>query len=556
MLRAHRHEAVVSDRSSRQSFLRLGSRLGALLLATLLVACGTRSSEPSDTATAPASQAHSEVAALIAAMRENQSHPERVLELGRKALELLASDPDDASEADVLSQLSFAHQRLGNLEAAIEHGRRARDLAERAGALEQLAHASNSLAMAYQDLGKYPKAIVFVEDAVETYEELGDRRGVMTALNTKAVIHAKQGDYHAALEAWVRALDMPEVSTLPRARHVFLLNIGNMYLNLDELDQALESYSEALNDARKLGDQGDIADLLHNMGTVYTELGEHEQASRLFAEALELLQATGNQRKLGSLYVSMGQGYERQGQSRDALDHYGRAVELAELTGDRLQLVRSLLNSGRVHLLEKDAKQSLEAAGRALAVAEEMGMKVEMRDAYALLSEIHESLGEPGRALEYHKLFKATHDQIFSAESSAKIAETLTRYETREKEREIDLLRSEAAIAELEVARQVTLRNALLTGFVLLFGILFLLTNRHRLKKEAERLREIEKLKAEEVKILRGLLPICCVCKKIRDDEGYWSHLEEYLSAHSEVVLSHGICPQCFEDRYHMTPDS
>jgi DNA-binding response OmpR family regulator len=57
----------------------------------------------------------------------------------------------------------------------------------------------------------------------------------------------------------------------------------------------------------------------------------------------------------------------------------------------------------------------------------------------------------------------------------------------------------------------------------------------------------IEKLQKalEEIKTLRGLIPICAWCKKIRDDEGYWDELEVYLSKHSEAVFSHGLCPEC-----------
>jgi hypothetical protein len=49
------------------------------------------------------------------------------------------------------------------------------------------------------------------------------------------------------------------------------------------------------------------------------------------------------------------------------------------------------------------------------------------------------------------------------------------------------------------------------------------------------------------VKQLHGLLPICSYCKKIRDDRNYWQQVEQYVSAHSDVQFSHGICPQCYE---------
>lgn len=53
-----------------------------------------------------------------------------------------------------------------------------------------------------------------------------------------------------------------------------------------------------------------------------------------------------------------------------------------------------------------------------------------------------------------------------------------------------------------------------------------------------------------EVKTLRGFIPICSHCKRIRDDQGYWNQLEAYLAEHSEASFSHGICPQCAHDLY------
>lgn len=48
-----------------------------------------------------------------------------------------------------------------------------------------------------------------------------------------------------------------------------------------------------------------------------------------------------------------------------------------------------------------------------------------------------------------------------------------------------------------------------------------------------------------EIRILQGLLPICAQCKKIRDAEGTWQHLEVYIGEHSNARFSHGYCPEC-----------
>ena len=68
---------------------------------------------------------------------------------------------------------------------------------------------------------------------------------------------------------------------------------------------------------------------------------------------------------------------------------------------------------------------------------------------------------------------------------------------------------------------------------------------------EALRLRNKELQAAlDQIKTLKGLLPICAQCKKIRDDEGYWHEVEVYIREHSDADFSHGICPSCLRILY------
>lgn len=53
-----------------------------------------------------------------------------------------------------------------------------------------------------------------------------------------------------------------------------------------------------------------------------------------------------------------------------------------------------------------------------------------------------------------------------------------------------------------------------------------------------------------QVKRLKGLLPICMFCKKIRKDKNYWQQVEEYVADHTEADFSHSICPECLEEHY------
>ena len=78
-----------------------------------------------------------------------------------------------------------------------------------------------------------------------------------------------------------------------------------------------------------------------------------------------------------------------------------------------------------------------------------------------------------------------------------------------------------------------------------------------RLKQQvAERTAELKKTNQElekalaEIQTLQGIIPICSICKKIRDDRGFWQQVESYISKHSQASFSHGICPKCEKNYY------
>jgi hypothetical protein len=82
---------------------------------------------------------------------------------------------------------------------------------------------------------------------------------------------------------------------------------------------------------------------------------------------------------------------------------------------------------------------------------------------------------------------------------------------------------------------------------------LILMVYYRRLRKaEKDKQHTIEQLQQalSEIKTLRGMLPMCSSCKKIRNDDGYWEHVEAYITKHTSTEFSHGICPECMEKLY------
>lgn len=87
-----------------------------------------------------------------------------------------------------------------------------------------------------------------------------------------------------------------------------------------------------------------------------------------------------------------------------------------------------------------------------------------------------------------------------------------------------------------------TIMTATLNGFI---QIAVLLAFAFLVDQAAQR-----KALYAEVQLLRGILPICCFCKKIRNEDGKWEPLEKYISEHSDAQFSHGLCPDCAQKHY------
>jgi PAS domain S-box-containing protein len=92
--------------------------------------------------------------------------------------------------------------------------------------------------------------------------------------------------------------------------------------------------------------------------------------------------------------------------------------------------------------------------------------------------------------------------------------------------------------------------GAVYRGKKLIFCICRDISNRKKAEKEREELIKRLRDSLAEIKTLRGILPFCSFCKKIRDDKGYWEQVDIYINKHFEADISHSICPECFKKHY------
>ena len=187
------------------------------------------------------------------------------------------------------------------------------------------------------------------------------------------------------------------------------------------------------------------------------------------------------------------------------------------------------------------------AALEGIRISEETGMpgrKLANMDALALAQEAARDLtGALSTARDARRLA----EEIKTKESRSELAALQAKLEAREAKQTIATLEEQNRLQELRLQHQTSQRNLLAVCLLLAIAACLLGWNSYRVRRRAHR----KLLEAHQrIRRLEGLLPICAGCKSIRDDADVWHSLEAYLSDHSDVVLSHGLCPHCIEKYY------
>jgi PAS domain S-box-containing protein len=130
--------------------------------------------------------------------------------------------------------------------------------------------------------------------------------------------------------------------------------------------------------------------------------------------------------------------------------------------------------------------------------------------------------------------------------SEAQIRDLATRVDATGQQFETQHRRKDGAVIDVELSNN----GATYRGQKLIFCICRDVSDRKRAEQERDGLIRSLRDSLAEIRTLRGILPLCSYCKKIRDDEGYWEQVETYIRKHSEAAISHGICPECLKTHF------
>ena len=346
-------------------------------------------------------------------------------------------------KVEVLNELVKAYDTVSYIKS-LDYAKQALELTKIFKSKEDIADSSDRIGRIYYYLDDYDKSIEYFINSLKIRENIGNKTGVCQSYNNIGVIYLYIGNYNKALEYFLNSLKISEEISDIELRAKNFINIGIVYMQLNNYDTALEYYQKALKIYKEIDDKKVIAGCLNNIGIIYWHLNDFNKS----------------------------------------LVYYLEALKIKEEIGDKWGISNISLNIGMIYVELQNYNKAFLYLKKGLKLAETIESKHLLKDSYVNFSELYTAKEDYQKALEYYKLYTATKDSIFTEESSGKIAEMQTKYETEKKENENEILKKDNDIQKLEINKQQNLRNSFIVISILVLILAFVIYTRYRSKQK------------------------------------------------------------------------
>ena len=423
--------------------------------------------------------------------------------------QVLRTSKQDTNKVLLLYDLSREFFN-SDIDRAEKYSNRALFLSERLGYKKGIAMSYNNLGIINYYKAAYNVALTYHDRSLEIMSEIANRKGMAGSFNNKGAVYTQQGEYALAIEQYLNSIRILEEVDDKEGVGKSYNNIGLVYYLQGNYDQAEDYYSKALEILKEFNNQAVIADILNNLGIISFEKGKYEESLEYHFKSLDGRVGTGNQRGMATSYTNIGDVYAAKEMIEKAMEYQKKALEIQEELGDRKGMLSSIQGLARVQSLSGNSDQALKYMKDVIAISSEIGAKKELRDAYNEISEIYIRQGDFEKALNYKTRYAQMKDTLFS-EQTKEIATNLeTKFENEHKTKEIEILKRENQIQELQLGRNRILIISFTVGLVLalISVILYARTNRDR-KKAFDLLQKqnesIKKQKEEKEVLLKEI---------------------------------------------------
>lgn len=460
-----------------------------------------------------------------------------------KAIALSTKLGKPQHKAISLSLKADLHYSQAEFLKSLQHYQRSNELLDKKKHRKLHAHNTFRLGMIFSKNRDLEESYKKFDEALQVYTHLDDDSNIIETLNESAIVAARQGRFELSLTSFHRLLNRSKKNKDSANIAKAYNNIAGVHYYVGRNPEALSFYLKSLNIREKLKDTLGMATNLFNIANIYKDTGNDSLALLYYERALKTYKDLNYLDRQATCYNNIGIVYQNMLLPGKALENYMLSLEIRENLKDSVKIATNYINIAMIHFNAEEYKKSLNYLDKAYKTRKESGNKPSLalilnsqgncfrelgnhekalklyEKSYKIgkeigdlkrqiitaenISKVYEELGNYKKALAYHQEFTDVKDSLLNIETSEKINELQTRFETKEKEKTIDLLNKEKKIQSLKLEKTEHQRIFLFITVLLVLILLVVIFNRYRLKNKKNKQLKVMNSKLEELMAMK-----------------------------------------------------
>lgn len=434
-------------------------------------------------------------------------NPDSSIIFAEKSLKEAKADGSDDAIGDAYNALGNAYFSKYQNETALNYYLKSLEFRKSNGNPLKIGDSYHNLGLIYGELKQFNLAVSSHNKAAEYYEKAKQYDLQSYSFSSIASLYNQINDKNKALEYAFKALHVANENSIDELKANLYNLIGSLNKDLKNLDLAEKYYTLAFKEWERSKNISGLSTAYNNLGIILIEKGDLQKALEYYTKSLELATQQRDSSGIASAHNNIGFLYARINEFDKALNSYLRSYDISVKTHQINAAHNTLNNIASTYLKQGKLEKADEALSKALKNIVNVEDPAYKQETYQLLSELNARKGDFQKAYRYKAIELAYADTLYTQQRLSSIAEMQTRYETETKEKEIELLKKDVELKELQYQKQKSFQQVLVSLTLLLLAIfigtsLMLGIIRKKNKQLAEKNKELfeinQKLKQSE----------------------------------------------------------
>jgi signal transduction histidine kinase len=335
----------------------------------------------------------------------------------------------------------YGHEGSEEYDKAIDHYLKAHEAAKQLEDLEKIAECLFYLGYSNDRQNNYQDALLYYADLIEMDDGYFKSPYKRKAYSQMSSIHQSIGDYKAAFEHQMQALSIYDIENDTLGKVNAHYNIGNIFYYQSQYHKALEHYQKSKSFADNLKNERATYACLAALGPVHEKLGNYHKSMEYNERSLILAEELNYKTGIAYAKGNIATNYKKQGKMDLAEQAIKESLALKNEVNDRVGTIGSSIDLSNLYLEWNKPKLALPYLEQALATSIKVDAKGRQPEIYNTLAAVYDKMNDPVKALFYTKKYITLKDSLISEKTLEEMGQSKQRYQIREQEHEIALLK-------------------------------------------------------------------------------------------------------------------